>query len=980
MKIRVVAVALLLASSVRADVPMLLPNETQTRAIAGGVSHPYRLELVPGAFARVEVVQKDIDVAIELSGNAVERQEIDVYPANEGPEVLLALADSAEPLTLTVRALRGHGPSAREGAYSVSIVDVRIANDDDRLRFDAQRSFSRGKERIATGIATGMREAIVELEHAVDLAARAGDTRMQALALLDLAGANQQIRQNSAALHAYEAAIPLLETLGWRRNVGLTLSSIGWIHDGYGDYEASLDYYRRALEILSEEPDSKSGHPTVLASIGLAYASLGDERRALEHYERALAIYRATKNKRGEAVILLSIGQMHATARDLSSALTMFTESQRLQRETSYKRREAQTLTAIARVHGMRGEHAQALPAFHEALAITRRSGDRRLEGVVLDEIAELHLRSGAIEDARTRYAEALEIQRAIRDRRNVALSLYGLARTELAAGRLSEALTAINEALEIVESIRSAELPRDLRVSFRAATADLYETQIEILMSLHALDPEGGWAGRALESSDRARARALTDSLQKVAAKIDGGANAASVVQARALREQIAEKEAVRTHFLMTEGGAGVAQQIDAEIRDLQVRLRDVEGAFERAAPRDADVAGLETLTLEQMTAELGDAALVEYSLGAKRSFVWVRAGDALTVETLPGRATIEEVVGRLQASLTARNRDVDGETLARRNRRIAAADGEAHALLGELYAMLVRPVRDAIGGRALLLVPDGPLALVPFNALHDGVSTLGGAREIVRTPSLSALAALRRAPEHGPAEGTIAILADPVFRPDDARLKRSATTNQAASGRGSLNALPRLRFSRHEATAVGKVVRASDRIMALDFDASRAFLERAAGYRILHFATHALVDGDVPDRSSLVLSLVDRNGTSVDGHIRLHEIYNLDLRSELVVLSACETATGKEMRGEGLMSLTHGFLHAGARRVVSTLWRIDDRATAKLMTHFYRGVLRDGSSPAEALRAAQRELARDKRWAAPYYWAGFVLQGDPG
>ena len=127
------------------------------------------------------------------------------------------------------------------------------------------------------------------------------------------------------------------------------------------------------------------------------------------------------------------------------------------------------------------------------------------------------------------------------------------------------------------------------------------------------------------------------------------------------------------------------------------------------------------------------------------------------------------------------------------------------------------------------------------------------------------------------------------------------------------------------------------------------------------------------------MVLSLVDRTGADVDGHVRLHEIYNLDLQSELVVLSACETAAGKEMRGEGLMSLTHGFLYAGARRVVATLWRIDDRATAELMTHFYRGILREGLSPAAALRAAQQELARDKRWSAPYYWAGFVLQGDP-
>jgi len=193
-----------------------------------------------------------------------------------------------------------------------------------------------------------------------------------------------------------------------------------------------------------------------------------------------------------------------------------------------------------------------------------------------------------------------------------------------------------------------------------------------------------------------------------------------------------------------------------------------------------------------------------------------------------------------------------------------------------------------------------------------------------------------------------------------------------------GGDNALPRLRFSRREAETVSELVPSGKKIIALDFDAGRDVLRRIHDYRIVHFATHALIDDVHPQLSSLVLSTVDSRGKEANGHVPLYEIYNLDLNSDLVVLSACQTAIGEEMRGEGIVSLTHGFMYAGAPRVLSTLWRIDDRATAELMKHFYAAMLRDHLTPAAALHRAQQALARDERWSAPYYWAGFVLQGE--
>jgi len=272
----------------------------------------------------------------------------------------------------------------------------------------------------------------------------------------------------------------------------------------------------------------------------------------------------------------------------------------------------------------------------------------------------------------------------------------------------------------------------------------------------------------------------------------------------------------------------------------------------------------------------------------------------------------------------------------------------------------------------------------------------------EIVTAPSASVLAVLRReVAGRQPAPKSVAVLADPVFKNDDPRINRSqmrdepALASQAtvrrselasASGiersarESGLDDFSRLRFTRLEAEAIAQFAPKQNRLTALDFVASRETAQSAqlSQYRIVHFATHGLLNSQRPELSGIVLSLVDERGRTQDGFLRLHEIYNLKLNADLVVLSACQTALGKEVRGEGLIGLTRGFMYAGSPRVVSSLWRVDDRATAELMKRFYSGMLKDGLRPAAALRTAQVSMLKEKRWSSPHYWAAFTLQGE--
>jgi len=197
---------------------------------------------------------------------------------------------------------------------------------------------------------------------------------------------------------------------------------------------------------------------------------------------------------------------------------------------------------------------------------------------------------------------------------------------------------------------------------------------------------------------------------------------------------------------------------------------------------------------------------------------------------------------------------------------------------------------------------------------------------------------------------------------------------------GPGGQLAIKRLPFTRQEADQILSVAPLGENLKALDFKANRATAtgSELSNYRYVHFATHGYLDTTTPSLSAIVLSLVNEQGKAQDGFLRAHDIYNLHLPAELVVLSACETGLGKDVRGEGLDGITRGFMYAGARRVIVSLWNVNDKATAALMKRLYTEMLRENRTPAAALRAAQIEMLRLRQWQSPYYWAAFVMQGE--
>ncbi|HEY6843987.1 MAG TPA: CHAT domain-containing protein, partial [Thermoanaerobaculia bacterium] len=416
------------------------------------------------------------------------------------------------------------------------------------------------------------------------------------------------------------------------------------------------------------------------------------------------------------------------------------------------------------------------------------------------------------------------------------------------------------------------------------------------------------------------------------------------------------------------SERAISLAKVVAQRVADLAA----VRAEIREKSPEYAALEMPEPVTVDEIQRTLLDSgtAIVAYHLGATRSYAWVIDRQSISVHPVAGAGAIDKLAREYHDLLS---RDVDAMTASERNKLSQHISVVARRLAKDVWT----PVAQRARAKRLLIIADGALQYVPFAALPTSSDDpLIVQHEIVYLPSASVLKEIRRERPVAPMR-TALVVADPVFTADDARVQGGSDSRPAVFTRGG--PYTRLRFSRREAAAIAGIA-GEKTLEDLDFSAAkRAIVDRdLRPYSIIHFATHGYVDTEQPELSGLVLSLVDPKGQPVDGFLHLYDIYNLDLDAQLVVLSACRTALGKEVHGEGLIGLTRGFMYAGSARVVSTIWNVDDRASAKLMEGFYSAMLVRKMTPAAALRSAQLSLLADPRWSSAHYWAAYGLQGE--
>jgi CHAT domain-containing protein len=508
--------------------------------------------------------------------------------------------------------------------------------------------------------------------------------------------------------------------------------------------------------------------------------------------------------------------------------------------------------------------------------------------------------------------------------------------------------------------------------------------------MRKHDAQPAQGFAVRAFETSELSRSRSLAELLRATQTNLIAGLDPKLAEQEKSLRQSLKVKEDYKVALLGKQYTKEELVALDAEIARLQAEYKQVNETIRASYPSYEQLTRPAAWDLRQIQEQVisdDQTVLLEYSLGSEQSYVWTVTRDGIKSYNLPARALVNEEAQKVYKLLAA----PPGPNTVK----------ELTPAVEELGRMVLSPVAQELSKRRIIIVADGALHYIPFQILPSPSASnepLVANYEIVTTPSASILGELRKEATRRQPEKVLAAFGDPVFAENYAQSKESSEQSDGVLAMESVPLQHALRdielngdsfdpsvikplfYAKRELANLRNAASSGETFVASGFTATREQLLSTdlTEYAILHFATHGLLDPKRPENSGLVLSTVNRAGQEQNGFVGLQDIYGLRAPVDLVVLSACQTALGKDVRGEGLLGLTRGFMYAGASSVVASLWKVDDEATAELMRQFYTNMLREGMTPADALRAAQNSIRQRPEWQAPYYWAGFTLQGE--
>ena len=1010
----------------------LPPLTAVLRELKGGETHSYRIQLTKGQFLNANVEQDNIDIVIAIFGpDGKQLTESDSPNDQWGSEPILLVAPTSGEYRIDVRSPRNTAPAGR---YEIKIIALREATEIDKGHAAAQLAFDEARKLRAQQTAPGRRAAIEKFQTALPLFQAAGDTYRRALTLYSLGVTYYQLNEIRKALEFanetlsigltlgnrrleattqtfmggmldilgdvdkaldhYNRALILAREGGWRSTEGIALSSTGKIYADISEWQKALEFYGQALPIF-KAINSKQNEALTLNNIGMAYQLSGEYQKALDYLQESLPLLRAGSNKNSEAYTLLNIGRTYRRLDDYQKALSYYNQAQAIQRETNNRAHEAETLDEIGVVYSALGQPEKALEYHRQAIQIHHDTGNLRREAIALTNLGGAYNLLEQPQKALEQFTQALSILRSIGDQSSAARSLEGVAQADLKLGNLSDARKHIEESLALREAIRSQSGSLQLRASYRATAEKAYEFYIDVLMQQHAKDPSKGLDAEALKASESGRARSLVERLSEAPIDIRQGIDSSLIEKERDLKRVMNAKAQREMTLNARKGSPDEIATLRREISALEDEYQQVQASIRKNSPQYSALTQPQPLGLKEIQRQLdSNTLLLEYALGEARSYLFAVTPDSLKTFELPKEEQIEKLAREVSESLMARSVSGSLETPAQRRLRIADADENFRRAAAELGRMILTPAAAEFGKKRLVIVSAGALQYVPFAALSVSANRpIILDHEIISLPSASAFAVQRHnLSNREPAPKAVAVIADPVFSTNDARLKPGAPGTESiaqastriiehTSGSGTSQlSIPRLPFTRWEADQILAVAPRESSMKALDFRANRliATSDELSKYRYVHFATHGYLDKTRAGLSAIVLSMVDEQGKPQDGFLRTHDIYNLKLPAELVVLSACETGLGKDVTGEGLEGLTRGFMYAGARRVVVSLWNVNDKATAALMQRLYAGMLRGNKTPAAALRAAQIEMLRMRPWQSPYYWAAFVMQGD--
>ena len=918
---------------------------------------------------------------------------------------------------------------------------------------NAAAALQQGRRLLKRGNAD---QALIQLRTALDLYTAAKNKRGIAAAHNELGDLYFRQGQSKTALEHYQSAYDALSgALGQEeRNTAAASSAVG-----VADPKAA-----RLAETAASVSDTGFNAQLLLAKIGDTNFRLGQMSAAAASYGRMNPKKPESATKKAGGLfskIAPSVAIGNATdSAALGSAAGAIGGALAAKNELDQYRTSIVYMTyhlGMGRIafagndlEGARKHFQEAADAGKGALPMIANLGQtRRFNAAARTSLGDVALRQGNLKQANNFYKDA--VKEAKEDKRPDLMwpAQRGLGQSQwLQAAQEKDAKKAMQareaalvnyrEALQNIETLRSGSLRADeSRTTFLSTTKDVFDEAASAFAKMALLsttDASAGLSGKALDYAaegfkvtEQSRARSLLDLLSETNASITEGVPPDLLKQRQEnldQQQQIAEQ--LTGIALTPDEPKKKPGELESELEKLQAKFDEIENQIRLASPSYKALTSNQPLTLAEVQQKVLDdhTALLEYTLGADASYLWAVSSKEIRLYELPGRPTLDKLVEDLRAQLIPsklRRRIVSLDPAADASRGLGVVSGAedaaplaaaAHAL----YKAAIEPAAAFVDQKRLLVVADGGLNYIPFEALvtsaasgdYTSLPYLVKTNEIVYAPSASVVGAIRE--QRRPSTGTtILIIADPVFNSMDPRARGAVAATESADTRGlglasalsdvdgqaavttagtvKMQGLPlsRLPGTRAEAEQISALAKKSglqaDVWWDLNANEENVDTRDVSKYRVVHVATHGLLNVERPQFTGLVLSLVGNK--SADGFLRTDEVFNLRLGSPLVMLSACETGVGKQKRGEGVMGLTRAFLYAGAPTVGVSLWSVADKSTAELMTDFYRRLLGSGSSstghsPSAAMREAQLAMIAGKKYSAPFYWAPFVLVGD--
>jgi CHAT domain-containing protein/tetratricopeptide (TPR) repeat protein len=992
----------------------LVPNEAIVGTCSAKSPFIFSVELQPLMTGHLEIEQVDGDLAIKITLPEGIERNIDEF--DFGTESITLIAERGGIYRFQVAPVRAN---ASETRFSARLTEVRpiIASDYRHVRAEDLATESKSKALIVSNWDQSLKDAQSSLDLWVEFAdgkaiartyLRLGDLYIKkgiwdsahshyleaeklcaadaylrccaeaannvGLTALDLGDLDEAESELLAARKAWrELGLPLIEA---RTNLNLGL--LFW---NSGEWQAALKQYDMARTIF--EGRSPVLAATTLNNIGLVYLSMTDYDNASRYFLKALRIV-ASQNDglRTEARIRINLGRARMLRGQLEAALDDQRISVQLMERIGDINGQAEALNNLGQVQ--LGRHH--LPEAEESL-----SKAFSLYGSIHDEsgLSSVYFQQGLLAAKENHLAEALQLlqrslkiryDRGLRD--DAAETLYQLAILERESGQEDESLRHIEKAISLAQTLRTNVGGESFRAAYFAGKERYSEFYIDSLLSYRARDANDNMVGRAFQACEKARARALLDILSDDRVVLPN-VDPELPTRLRSVQHQLNFKSARLATLSDTPDHTAIAAGLRQAIANLLTERLEVDSLIQTKDPYYQSSEAPNVVTIDEVRNLLltGDDLLVEYSLGEARSFVWFISHKGVSVEQLPSRTQIE----REARSLISLMGDID------ERREYPEKELAFTRALSTLAKSLHLSFSEGSQPARIIIVADGILNRVPFAALtltsslrgsKEYKTALGLVSQVVQVPSASVLRILMGR-QHNDVTLPISAAAftDPVFDDFDSRVRSHEEAPKAPNiveRKPHGIPLARLVYSGTETEVIERLVPANRRWVLSGLQATKAaFLDgRISDYRLVLLSTHTLIDDRQPELSTIVLSMVDEKGRGIDGLLHLYDLHQVKLKSSMIILSACETAGGKELRGEGLIGISRTFLESGASSILASPLKIDAEASAFFVKAFLERILAgESATPSRALLDARRSLAHSARWNDPYYWGSFVL-----